>query len=105
MGERMRIFNRELIEHGVWVDAPQTLNQVRIRCRTSESGPVNKVGRLDNEGVAIPFATRVTQPLTDLGPDVCAAIDRYEAVFVEHLVEDGDPSLSLQDVVHLLNLI
>ena len=60
--------------------------------------PVGEIGRLDDEGVAVPVTARVAHVETDVSSDVRPAVERNHARLVNELVADGDESRRLDDL-------
>ena len=56
----------------------------------TDGGAIGEVGRLDDERVALPVATRIAHQLLDAAADVRTAVERDDARVVHHLVGDDD---------------
>ena len=80
------------------IDAGEALDQPQVLAGASELLLFVEVGRLDNQGVPLPAASRVTHPLTDGWSDMRPAVKRDDASFTHHLVENRHVLRSLQDL-------
>ena len=99
-GERRRphrrVLDREGVDEGVGVLQAEALGHLHVAGPLAERGPVDEVGGLDDEGVALPPADRVAQPLPDLGR-IVLGVHAHDAGVVHHLDEDDDGVLALHD--------
>jgi hypothetical protein len=60
-----RVVHRELIAERVRVDPAKSLGEAQVRSRRSKFHFVVKVGHVNDQGVALPVAARVSEMLTD----------------------------------------
>src|SRR5262249_42133967 len=69
-----RIFDRDLVGKGPWPGARPALDQVQVLARALIIGFRTEIGNVDDEGLALPAAARVAEPLTDVGWQVRAPV-------------------------------
>src|SRR4051812_15258775 len=79
------IFDRELIADGVGVGVGEPLGHLQVLGRAAERGAIGEVGRLDDQGVAVPARARVAKEGADRRADVRPAIERRDARHRHHL--------------------
>src|SRR5882672_6795309 len=60
--ERCRVVDGEFVEQRVRVRAREALGQVEILTGAAERILIGEVGRVDDEGVAVPATARVAEP-------------------------------------------
>src|SRR5271170_5432581 len=69
-----RIFDRDLVGEGLRPSARPSLDEMQVLARSEDIGFRTEVGHVDDEGIALPMAARVAEPLADAGGQMRAAV-------------------------------
>jgi hypothetical protein len=101
--ERHWRVDRELVIEVVGVEAFEAFGHFHVAakapCRAALEHLVIEVRRLDDEGIAVPAAPRVAEPLADAVAQVRPSVERDDARVVNHLDEDGYVLFRLHNLV------
>ena len=74
------VIHREFVDEGVRINARKTLDDVQILCGISVGRFVREIGGVHNQRIALPMAPRIAEPLTHLGRQVWAPVQRDDAL-------------------------
>src|SRR5881396_613855 len=90
-----RIVDREFVLKRVRGDACEAFDHMQARACPPEVEFGGEVCGVDNKRIAFPMPAGITHPLADARGDVWASVERNDAMFVDHLVENRHISSSL----------
>src|SRR5690348_17658824 len=94
------IFDGHFVFEGLWPGAGPALDEVHVFARAEEIGFRTEVGHVDHQRVALPVASRIAEPLADIGRQVRAAAHSdvaLPALALIQVVEHGDAAGRLND--------
>src|ERR1700730_16681511 len=95
-----RIFDLDLVFERGRAGPRPAFDQMQVLARSLEIGLRTEVRHVDDEGVALPAATRVAIPLADVGRQMRAPVHDdvpLPPLALAHVVEDRDAALCLHD--------
>src|SRR2546426_10325822 len=90
-----RIVDREFVLKRVCGDASEAFDHMQARAGPPEVELRGKVCGVDNKRIAFPTPAGVPQPLAHVLGEMRPAVERNDAMFVDHLVENRHISRSL----------
>src|SRR5437899_6912189 len=95
-GPHPLILHSELVKTRVLISAREPFNHVQV-LRPRERSPICKIGRIDDQRVALPAADRVAHPLADVLWQMRTPVEANDAGIVDLLGFDDDISGTLCD--------
>src|SRR5437016_3156413 len=93
-----RIVDREFVLKPVCGDACEAFDHMQPRAGPSEVDLRGEVCGVDNKRIAFPMSAGVTQPLAEVLAEMWARVERNDAMFVDHLVENRHVSSGLDNL-------
>src|SRR5713101_797521 len=78
-----RIFNREFVADGLFVDAREAFDYMQIFTRSSEVSGIGEISCVDDQRISLPAAARVAQQLADAWSQVRTPVQGYDANVVD----------------------
>src|SRR5262249_54740812 len=95
-----RVFDGDLVGEAIGAGPRPALDQMQALARASIIGFRTEIGDIDDEGIALPAATRVAIPLADTGRQVGACVHDdipLPPLPLAHVVEHRDAAGGLHD--------
>src|ERR1700722_18298215 len=95
-----RIFDLDLVGEGLWSGARPSLDEMQVLARSEDIGFRAEIGHVDDQGIALPMAARIAEPLTDAGRQVGAPVHDDVALPplpLTHVVKHRDAARGLHD--------